>query len=328
MPKLCYVPKRFTPEWMRVVNQANSILEGYWNANITITLRTLYYRFVAGDLFPDSRKWSQKGGRWVRDKRGTKNAEPNYKWLGGIISEARLAGLIDWDYLEDRTRNIALLQHYDGAQDALNKLVNWYHVDMWRRQQWRPEVWIEKDAQVGVIQAVCDENDVPYFSCRGYTSLSEMWRASMRLRRHLDNGQMPYIIHFGDHDPSGIDMSRDIMDRLKYTFMSDYKFHRVALNMDQIETYNPPPNPAKVTDSRYESYRELYGDESWELDSLEPTEFRGLIESHINRIRDETIWGEDVAEREATRSRLKKVSEDWDKSLKKPTKPRKKRKPK
>ena len=77
------------------------------------------------------------------------------------------------------------------------------------------------------------------------------------------------IIHLGDHDPSGIDMTRDIQERLQM-FGADVYVKRVALTMNQIGTYNPPPNPAKITDSRASKYIDEYGNESWELDALEP----------------------------------------------------------
>lgn len=292
MAKFCYVEKRFNKGHRSTIARANSILDEYAAQGFILTLRQLYYQFVARGYIP--------------------NRQKSYKRLGGIVGDARLAGLIDWERLEDRTRNLAKLQHFNGAQDALNKLAGWYHVDMWAEQEWRPEVWIEKDALAGVIQGVCEENDIPYFSCRGYTSLSEMWRASLRLRHWMRQGQKPYIIHFGDHDPSGIDMSRDICDRIRKTFLSDCEFKRVALNMAQIEEYKPPPNPAKTTDSRYKAYIAEYGDESWELDALEPSKFRELVEGELEGVRDQPQWDRDTKEKARVKAQLVKVSEEWE----------------
>jgi hypothetical protein len=294
MSKICYVPKKFSREHRQVIDHANALLEEHVQRGFPyMTIRQLYYRFVAGDLIP--------------------NTERSYKRLISIIGDARLAGHIHWEHLEDRTRNLASLEHFNGPTHALEKVAAWYHVDMWASQRYRPEVWIEKDALVGVISGVCEENDIPYFSCRGYTSLSEMWRASMRLRRHIDSDQAPYIIHFGDHDPSGIDMSRDIYDRLCQTFLADCEFRRLALNMAQIEQYNPPPNPAKVTDSRYKAYLAKYGDESWELDALEPVHFRQLIEHEIAKLRDEQQWQRDLDEKQRVKEQLQHIAATWDK---------------
>lgn len=293
MPKICYVQKKFSREHLAIIRAANGFLERYAAGGYQVTLRSLYYAFVKSNLL--------------------KNEINSYKRLGKIVGDARLAGLIDWNHLEDRTRNLERLTHFDGPQDALNKLKAWYHVDMWAKQKYRPEVWIEKDALSGIIRGVCEENDIPFFCCRGYTSISEMWQASVRLRYYSEKlGQTPYIIHFGDHDPSGIDMSRDITYRLGTTFLSEIEFERVALNMSQIEEFELPPNPAKQTDSRFKEYEQNYGDESWELDALEPDTFRSIIESHVKKIQEPKQWKADLAEKQKVKATLTDIAQDWE----------------
>lgn len=224
--KYTFLVQKLNKSSLKVIGQSNTILEEYSKQGFVLTLRQLYYQFVSRDFIPNNLK--------------------AYKRLGEIVGNGRLCGMIDWNLIEDRTRNLTILERFNGPSHALLDLYRRYHVDLWRNQEWRPEVWIEKDALSGVIEGVCFENDIPFFSCRGYTSLSEMYRASLRIRNYADCGYKPYIIHFGDHDPSGMDMSRDIVDRVKKTFMADFQFKRVALNMDQIEEYEPPPNPAKL----------------------------------------------------------------------------------
>jgi len=172
-------------------------------------------------------------------------------------------------------------------------------------------VFIEKDALIGVIEGVCTEYDVPYFSCRGYTSQSEMWTAAQRLIEREKHGKRTTIIHLGDHDPSGIDMTRDIQDRLRL-FGSTATIHRIALNFDQVEEYNPPPNPAKTTDSRYASYQTLHGEESWELDSLEPSVIVELIRAEIEAHIDQDAWWVAKERQKVGRDQLGQVSRKWD----------------
>ena len=50
--------------------------------------------------------------------------------------------------------------------------------------------------------------------------------------------------------------------------------------------------PAKVTDSRYEEYRKQYGDESWELDALEPMVITDIIQRAVLQYRDQQLWDE------------------------------------
>lgn len=207
--KKCYIPKNFSSNSLGVIAQANTIIDAYEAQGFDLTLRQLYYQFVSRGLIP--------------------NKDTEYKKLGSIINDARLAGLIDWTRISDRTRNVRSLSHWANPAGVIESALASYHLDYWRGQSYRPEVWIEKDALVGVIEGVCQEFDVPYFSCRGYTSQSEMWSAGQRLLRTRRNGQKPLILHLGDHDPSGIDMSRDIFDRLDL-FTGDVPVDRLALN--------------------------------------------------------------------------------------------------
>jgi len=294
MSKICYIEKRFSAGSEKLINQANKIIADYAGQGFKLTLRQLYYQFVSRALI--------------------KNIPTEYKRMGSIINDARLAGLIDWKAIEDRTRNIKGNTHWDSPGEIVRSCADDYTIDMWEGQKFRPEVWIEKDALIGVIERVCRNLDVTYFSCRGYTSQSEMWAGAQRLLWYAkQQGQTPIIIHLGDHDPSGIDMSRDILDRLTL-FMGGMKVNRIALNADQIKKYNPPPNPAKTTDSRAAGYIEKFGDESWELDALEPAVMEKLIKKTVLKLRDEDAYEQCVEKQKEGRDRLQEVADELEDS--------------
>lgn len=290
MPKIAYQSHRFSAASQATIERANAIIAEYAAQGFDLTLRQLYYQFVARGFIP--------------------NRDSEYKKLGSTINDARLAGLVDWDAIQDRTRNLRDLSHWDSPGDIIESAAYSYLRDLWANQAYRPEVWIEKDALVGVISGVCSDMDVPYFSCRGYTSQSEMWIAGQRLERRARGGQTPIILHFGDHDPSGIDMTRDIDDRLAL-FMGGIEVRRLALNMDQVLQYGPPPNPAKTTDSRFMAYIARYSSESWELDSMEPRVLADLIRREIEELRDDDQWGEDVEETERQKDVLRVAAKRW-----------------
>lgn len=210
-----------------------------------------------------------------------------------------------------------LLSHWDSPEQIISAVANQYAIDKWDGQDVRPSIWVEKDALVGVVERIATELDVEYFSCRGYTSQSEMWGAAQRFIKNAQNGQSTHIIHLGDHDPSGIDMSRDIEERIRM-FMAHhgygsryFDFTRIALNQDQIDLYNPPPNPAKSTDSRFQSYMNLHGDESWELDALEPQVLADLIRAKVDEIRDDNLYAEKQEQEFHEKEQLVKVSDNW-----------------
>lgn len=292
MPKICYVDKTFRVETLMVIGQANTIIEEYAAQGFDLTLRQLYYQFVARDLIP--------------------NTQRDYKRLGTIVSDARLAGLIDWNAIVDRTRALRGLGHWDSPESIIHSAERGYHIDFWERQPYRPELWVEKDALIGVFSRVCDELDVPYFACRGYSSQSEMWAAGQRFLSYVGEGQTPVVLHFGDLDPSGVDMTRDIEDRLElFTEHWGVEVNRLALNWDQVEVYNPPPNPAKFTDSRAKVYIAEFGRDSWELDAMEPQVLANLVREAIEDLRDEGIWEEDEDRERDEREQLRQVRQNW-----------------
>lgn len=317
MPKIRYQDGGFQQKTLQMIATIEQLCNEYARANLDLTLRALYYRLVARDLIPHERKWRRtETGQWVRDPNGTTNAQPNYDWLGEITAKARLCGLIDWNHLMDRTRNLERPPHWDDPADIIEASASSFRLDKWTGDQ-RVEVWVEKDALVGIIGTAARAEDVSHFSCRGYTSLSEMWSAGQRLARYVRAGQRVTILHFGDHDPSGVDMTRDIDDRLhmfaELGSRDDWlQIKRVALTMNQIEQYNPPPNPAKLTDSRANGYIERFGDESWELDALDPADLDRLVRDAVRELRDEDAYNSRWELERDYREQLRSASDRWD----------------
>jgi hypothetical protein len=310
MPCIAYVTKSFRPDSLTIINRANLIIRDYSRQGFKLTLRQLYYQFIARDLLPDSwidEEYNRKNGLPA----DTKNTIKNYKRLGDVISDGRLAGKIDWDAIEDRTRNLQSNLHWSSPRSIVRACADQYAVNLWENQDKYVEVWVEKEALIGVLEGICTELDVPYFACKGYTSQSEMWGAAQRLIQQEQEGKETIIVHLGDHDPSGIDMTRDVQARLNL-FGSTAMIHRIALNFDQVETYNPPPNPAKTTDARYESYAALHGDESWELDALEPSVIVDLIRNEVEAHIDQDAWQDALDRQQEGRTQLGDVSHYWE----------------
>lgn len=325
--RIRYITKKFRADTMAIIEQANAICATYSGS---LTLRQLYYQFVARDLLP--------------------NEQASYDRLQSIISDARLAGEFDWDHIIDRTRNLVSKPTWGSPAQLIAAAAEQYRTDLWAPQKKRVEVWIEKDAAIGTIEHICEMNGVPYFSCRGYTSASEMWGAATRIGEYLRNGEQTVILHIGDHDPSGLDMTRDIEDRLRLFIHQDWandsmgpgshtrgsikqsmrdrmrgqgsqiqdhqspwQVRRIALTIDQIQEYDPPPNPAKTTDARFLAYQEATGlDESWELDALDPFVMETLIQDHIEGFRDDAALATAERKQEEDRLVLTNISNRWD----------------
>lgn len=290
MPLIKYQEINLRATSLEVIDKANEIIAEYQEAGFDLTLRQLFYQFVSRALIPNSQR--------------------EYKRLGSIVNDGRLAGLIDWEAIVDRTRSLRSLPHWESPRDIVEACSKQFRYNLWEDQPERVEVWIEKDALVGVIEDVCHRYDVPHFSCRGYTSASELWGAAQRLIGE-GRGKHCVIFHLGDHDPSGIDMTRDIGARLEL-FEADVEIKRLALNIDQIRQYNPPPNPAKMADSRADEYVRRFGTSCWELDALDPRVISDLIEKAIKERLDQGPWDE-ALERQATARRLlEETADEWE----------------
>jgi hypothetical protein len=290
--KEVFVEKNFRTATLAIIEKANEIIAEYNTQGFVLTLRQLYYQFVARSLI--------------------ENKQTEYKRLGAIIKEGRRTGLIDWSAIEDRTRNVHIFSSWETPAGIIRGAASQYRKDPWRNQPYRPEVWIEKDALLGVIEGVCRQWRVPYFACRGNNSESEQYKAGKRFERHLADGLTPLILHLGDHDPNGLDMTRDNRDRLAMFARHDVEVRRLALNMDQVEHYAPPPNFAKETDSRYVAYVRQFGTtECWELDALNPSVIADLIGDEIEALVDHAAWNAALAEEAENRSTLAKASENW-----------------
>lgn len=293
MPKIQYKEIAFRQKSLDLINLINGVVTEYSKRGYELTLRQVYYQLVARGYI--------------------ENNERSYKNIGNLINDGRLAGLIDWNSITDRTRNLRHNSHWDKPQDVIYSAKYSYLLDKWEGQPNYVEVWVEKDALVDIVCQACQPIDTPYFSCRGYTSQSEMWTAAQRfLRQNYREGR--YIIHLGDHDPSGIDMTRDIQERLEM-FGADVFVKRVALTMNQIQTYNPPPNPAKITDSRASKYIDQFGDESWELDALEPKVITDLIKKQVTMYRNDAIYRAVCDKESREKEELKMLEHNYDKAV-------------
>lgn len=290
MPKIKYEDWNPGAAAVLTVQRANEIISDYASQGFDLTLRQLYYQFVSRDWIP--------------------NKQSEYKRLGDIVSKGRRAGLIDWDAIVDRTRELRRLNTWDDPEDILSAVANQFRLDPWKDQEHYVEVWFEKDALMGVFERPANEHRIPFFSCRGYASDSEVWAAAQRLKRQARN-KTTIVLHFGDHDPSGLDMTRDITDRLALFGAGSVDVKRIALTFDQVKEHNPPPNPAKDTDSRYVGYQQQYGDESWELDALNPTILASLVRQEIEAVLDVEAWDACMEHEKGERKTLDSISERY-----------------
>lgn len=290
--KEAFIYTNLSGKVLTLIDQANTILAEYDRDGYVMTLRMLHYQFVSRNLFENTYK--------------------NYKRLGWALTQGRRMGLVDWDYMEDRVRSLDQITVWDDPQAILNDVVGWYHQSVWHTQEYAPEVWVEKDALIRVIGRACGELRVPSFACRGYVSLSAQYEASKRFQNYIAEGRTPVVFHMGDHDPSGLDMTRDNREQFALLTGEPVEVIRVALNIDQVTRYNPPPNFVKDRDSRTPAYVRQYGENSWELDALSPRVLNQMIRDAIRPlITRQSEWDAALKDEEENRDRLRKIADNF-----------------
>lgn len=273
----------FRPESLELLRQCELIIDRYLAQGLRLTLRQLYYQLVTKNLI--------------------KNEEKSYKKVGALVSNGRLAGELDWEAIEDRVRVPKVPNHFSGLEELVEAALRAYRLDRWKDQEEYVELWVEKDALAGVLAPLAREFHITLMVNRGYSSQSAMYESADRFRTAADEGKGLHLLYLGDLDPSGEDMVRDIADRLEMFGVHDLDVDKIAITMDQVRQYNPPPNPAKLSDSRAAAYIAKYGRSSWEVDALAPPILQQVIRDAIEQYVDDELM-DAVKEREERDKRI------------------------
>jgi hypothetical protein len=273
----------------KLLTQLKAILTQY---NVKMTIRQAYYRAVSQGIIS--------------------NSQSSYNRVKRILKDARLNGKVNFRDIEDRTRKVNITDikeetpeaYFNRYYDYLQRLDEYYRLPRWHGQPKRPVVLVEKQALEGIFKTVCDKCKVDLLVCRGYPSITVLWELGNTLRAYgcdeID------LLYFGDYDGSGLDIDRNVEDRLTNDFNVDFTFERIAITRDQITQYGIPPAPAKETDSRTRGMRERLGEAiQVELDAFDPPQLMKIIEDAIELRFDAAAWNDRVAEVEERRQRMK-----------------------
>lgn len=275
----------------KMLEKICKIIDEYKEAGYLLTLRQLYYQLVSRDIIP--------------------NKVSEYSKLSTLLVKGRMAGIIDWDSIEDRIRKPYIPYYVKNVADALDDTVSQYRLNRQSNQDVYIELWVEKDALSGVLRRITSEYHINLMVNRGYSSCTAMYDAYKRILVQESNGKKCYILYLGDHDPSGLDMIRDIRERLS-EFGVDPEVRQIGLTREQIDKYNPPPNPAKLTDPRAKWYIEINGNTSWEVDALTPEVLHKLVRKHIEGLIDKEKFNNKLKKEERDKKILEKMKDRYD----------------
>lgn len=282
--KEAFREQKITPKRMEMIKIINRVLKEFEEQGYRLTLRQLYYQLVSQTII--------------------ENKIQEYAKLSQTLVISRMNGLTDWEMIEDRIRKPHLLYWVHDIGDAIKDTIRHYRLDRQLGQPNQIEIWTEKDAVSNILKRVTTLYHIRLMVNRGYSSCSAMYEAFNRMD---GSNQTKIILYVGDHDPSGLDMLRDIDERLEEFGLSNFKIVPVALTKEQIQKYDPPPNPAKITDPRAGWYISKYGEESWELDALKPDVLEKIVDDAVLEYLDLSIYNKMVEKEAKDKARLRDI---------------------
>ena len=275
---------------MDTIRWANDVLTRYQNDGYNVTLRQLFYAAVSINRVP--------------------NNQNEYNKLGDLISDARMAGWLDWEAIVDRGRFTKKTGTWKSNHDIMRDTIESFKIDKWEDQPNHVEVMIEKQALEGVVAPICEKLEVPFTANKGYVSATVAYDTGKRLQERRRAGKHCFVIYAGDHDPSGLDMGRDLKERLELFSQGTVNIVRVAITKGQIESFNLPHNPAKSADPRFPAYAAIHGSKSWEMDALPVAELAKVFTDSVTMLRDEQLWQDALERQESMRDELQEVAEE------------------
>ena len=280
-------------DYKTIVPAVNDILSQY---NMRMTIRQIFYRLVAKHLI--------------------QNTLSQYKNLSRILVKARERGDVDWTDIEDRSRTTI---GRDGGFESVDHFLTYteenfkegwryFTMPMWTNQPNFLEVWVEKDALSALVSDVAEGFRVRTCPARGYSSFTYVKEGADRLADI--EGKNIIVLYLGDYDPSGLDITRDLENRLQAYGIPDVDVKRIALTLDQIRQYSLPPMMAKSKDPRYAKFvADTGGTDVVELDALEPPVLQEIIRKAIQERIDTDLWNKRVTEIEETKEKLREKFE-------------------
>lgn len=227
-----------------------------------LTIRSLFYRAVSAGV--------------------VEKDEKEYKTIQRLTRQMRRDRELPYSWLVDAGRAVRSVSTWDGPASILRAARESYRRDKWQDQPIHLEIWVEKDAVVGIIEEVTSRWQVPLYSGKGYGSLSIIYAATQAWPTDRD----VVIRYFGDRDPSGVDAARALRENIYEIHGELVDFEICAVTEEQVEQYSLPTRPTKRTDSRAAGW----AGESVELDAFHPDTLRDLVEQSITAELDDALW--------------------------------------
>lgn len=260
-----------------------------------LTLRQIYYQLVSKEYI--------------------QNNVSQYIMLSKLLKYARIEGYINWNDIEDRVRSYHDLSGYTDSNKFINTELYYflknYSRNLIQDQEIYPEIWIEKDALSSIFVKTCNPYTIPVVVCKGFSSISFLNDYKQRVLSQQD--KTPYLLYFGDFDPSGVEMLLAMETTLQSELnLKNVVFKRIGLLEEDIYKYKLPhsPDALKKTDPRAEKHLKSYGELAVELDALPPNVLQNKITDSIRTYLDISKINKQIEIREKEFNKLNLIKKE------------------
>ena len=286
--------KSFLDAVIKVVNDR----EEFW----PLSVRGIHYALLNDP--PLTVQTSKRSG----EKHRYRNNKASSKALERLCRDARYAGLIPMDCIDDATRPQILPRGFKNVQQFIRQEVEGfllgYHRDRMQSQPQYIEVFGEKNTLRPVLEPICREYSIPLVLGRGFCSVS-VWRDIERRWRASGKDSMTLLI-ISDYDPEGLELADDAIRSLRDLHGVLITGIRVAVTKEQIANFNLGQNPAKESSPRYKSFLKRTGSTAtYECEALEPTDLQAELQQAIENVIDSQAY---EAELEAERKEIEECN--------------------
>lgn len=227
------------------------------------SVRHVFYRMTDPRL-PEPVEKSDRGYRHVQDR----------------IVKLRRSGALPYRCIADATRRGYFTPVYRGAADFLRSVKGQYRADLWAHADYYVEVWTESRSIASVVQDDCEELAVSLYPAGGFASISLAFQAAEYINDEHD-GRTVVIYYIGDLDPAGvlIDVALERELRAHLDPSVTLVFSRIGITPEQVEKYDLPTKPRKITDKR-----SLHITETVEAEAMPAGIMRSILRAEIEAL--------------------------------------------
>jgi hypothetical protein len=261
-------------------------------ATLVMSTRQVFYQVVSAGAAP--------------------NNATSYRKVARVLVELRRDADIPYDRIVDRTRTKHQHKGWDGVEDVLATFGKHFRRDMWASQDTIVMIGLEKQALEGVFADVVDEYGASLWTLHGYGSESFLFEWATEIKEYVDDGKNVEVFYFGDHDPRGLDIERDAIEKLR-GHGAEFTWTRSGLHFTDLDVFNLINVPVKrTTDKCAPAYLKRFGNRAAELDALPPDELQRRIRSCFDNHIDHDARARLLREERIQRESIRLVARNWD----------------